>query len=126
MSLSLPYDGPDPRVSPFAGAMTGWVVALFDRPQTYYMPIRVLVGRGLSTWVEGELRSDGIGWPDHLRGHAPYPRWYPPYRHGLVEKRVRERAQQMQRELGDDARVEGRVYVLSAEDVALLALSEVE
>lgn len=126
MSMS-PHDGPDPCSSPFVGAMTGWVVALFDRPQTYYMPIRVLVGRGLSTWVEGELRSDGTGWPDRLRGHAPpYPRWYPSYRHGFVEKRVREYAQQLQRTLGDDARVEGRVYVLSAEDVALLALAEVE
>jgi len=117
MSTS-PHDQPDPLHESFVGAMTGWVEAITYCTHT----VRVLVGRGLTTWIDALPCAQSFP----LLHSAGYHRWYPRGRHALVETRVRQRAQRMQRELGDDARVEGCVYVLSAEDVALLALAEVE
>lgn len=97
--------------------MTGWIVVT-----TWATNVRVLCGGGLTTWLEG--RSTGR-FP-LLATPRWYNRWYPPVQHEIVKRLVRQRVQRIRSELGKGGHVEGHVYVLTAEDVALLALAEVE
>lgn len=116
------HDQIDPLHEPFAGAMTGWVEAITH----YSHVVRVLVGGGLTTWIDALPRAPGALLPPLHPAAIGYHRWYPHTRHALVEALVRQRVHRIKSELGEDARIEGRVYVLRAEDVALLALAEVE